>query len=408
MATAVRIPAAPNGSDAATPVLDLEREILAHIEPDLSVLDSDAASPSPFALADVPTPATRVTITVDRSAPSPFLQQLGTYRDVVMAEMRKVIAEKHFGRVLAGQLAEYPLRAGKGLRPALCLATCQAYGGREAHALPSAVALELFHNAFLVHDDIEDESIHRRGEPTIHQKYGVAVAINIGDALNVLSMTPLLHNLEVIGLEKTLQVFREIERMARESVEGQAMELEWVRDRYWRLEDRHYHVMTCKKTCWYTCITPLRLGALIGGGPNVDLDRFIRFGYFLGVAFQIQDDLLNLVGEEGRYGKETAGDIWEGKRTLMVIKLLQRAKTRERQRVVRILSKAREDKTPAEVEYVLALMHKHGCLDYGRDVSRRFASRALSHLRGEMRTLPASVHRTFLEEMVHYVIQRDL
>jgi geranylgeranyl diphosphate synthase type II len=185
---------------------------------------------------------------------------------------------------------------------------------------------EFFHNAFLVHDDVEDESLHRRGAPTMHQDGGVAIAVNVGDALNVLAMTPLLRNLEVVGLEKTLRIFREIEQMARESVEGQAMELEWVRANTWELRDAHYFRMTSKKTCWYTTIAPCRLGALVGGPLEVDLEPWIHFGYQLGVAFQIQDDLLNLVGEEERYGKETAGDIWEGKRTLMLIQLLQRAR----------------------------------------------------------------------------------
>lgn len=337
-----------------------------------------------------------------------FAESLVLYRDAVLAEIRRIIAAKRFRKALSQRLAEYPLRHGKGLRPALCLATCQAHGGRLRDALPSAAALELFHNAFLVHDDIEDESLHRRGAPTIHQKYGVAIAINVGDALNVLTMTPLLENLEVIGLEKTLRIFREIERMGRESVEGQAMELEWVRNRHWDLSDRHYHLMTAKKTCWYTCITPCRIGALIGGGPGADLEPYVRFGYHLGLAFQIQDDLLNLAGEEERYGKETAGDIREGKRTLMLIRLVERCPPRERARVVRIMAKDREDKTDAEVEEVLALMRRHGCLDYGREVSQSFARKARAIFERDLGHLPETPHKAFLRAMIEYVIERDL
>lgn len=333
---------------------------------------------------------------------------LVSYRDVVIAEIRRIIAAKRFRKALSQRLAEYPLRAGKGLRPALCLATCQAYGGPLREALPSAAALELFHNAFLVHDDIEDESVHRRGDPTMHEKYGVAIAINVGDALNVLTMTPLLENLEVIGLEKTLRVFREIERMGRESVEGQAMELEWVKNCHWDLTERDYHVMTLKKTCWYTCITPCRIGALIGGGPRVDLDVYTRFGRDLGIAFQIQDDLLNLVGEEARYGKERAGDIREGKRTLMLIDLLQRCSPDERRRVVATLSKPRELKSDEEVDDVLGLMHRHGCLDHGRRMSVAYAEKAKVVFRRDLRDLPPSPHKQFLEEAIDYVIHRDL
>lgn len=340
--------------------------------------------------------------------PPPFVGQLLAYRDVVIAEMQRIIAEKGFDEVLARRLADYPLRAGKGLRPALCLATCQAHGGDVAHALPTAVALELFHNAFLVHDDVEDESLHRRGAPTLHQDCGIAIAVNVGDALNVLSMTPLLANLEVIGLEQTLRVFREIERMARESVEGQAMELEWVRANAWELRDRHYVMMSCKKTCWYTCIAPCRLGALIGGGPDTDLEPWIHVGTNLGIAFQIQDDLLNLLGEEERYGKERAGDIWEGKRTLMLIQLLQRSSGRERARILRILGTPRARKSQDEVDFVLACMERHGALDHGREASRRFARRARTHLTAATRQLPRSPHLDFLHAMVDYVIERDL
>ena len=354
--------------------------------------------------------ATRAGLHTNGNAPDGdvFAESLLAYRDLVIGEIRRIIAGKRFRKALSKRLAEYPLREGKGLRPALCLATCQAYGGPVSEGLPSAAALELFHNAFLVHDDIEDESVHRRGDPTLHQKYGVAIAINVGDALNVLTMTPLLQNLEVIGLEKSLRVFREIERMGRESVEGQAMELEWVKNCQWGLTDRDYHVMTLKKTCWYTCITPCRIGALIGGGAAVDLDVFTRFGRDLGIAFQIQDDLLNLVGEETRYGKETAGDIREGKRTLMLISLLERCTDAERARVVAMLSKTRELKTDEEVEDVLALMHRHGCLDHGREVSLTFAKKARTVFRRELKALPRTPHKEFLEQTIDYVIHRDL
>lgn len=337
-----------------------------------------------------------------------FVRHLLGYRDAVMAEMESTIRRKRFHRALGRRLADYPLRAGKGLRPALCLATCQAFGGAIEDALPSAVALELFHNAFLVHDDIEDESLHRRGSPTMNEKFGTAIAINVGDALNVLSMSPLLENTRVIGLEKALRVFHEIEQMARESVEGQAMELEWVRTSAWQISDRHYHVMTAKKTCWYTCITPCRVGALIAIGARADLETFRRFGYALGVAFQIQDDILNLVAEENRYGKESLGDIWEGKRTLMLIRLVKACTPRERQRVVRIMRKPRARKTQREVDEVWALMRHYDCVGYARDASRVFARRARQIFDRRFRAVPDSPHKAFLREAVDYVIDRDL
>lgn len=328
------------------------------------------------------------------------------YRDVVINEIHQLIHFHSFQEALSRRLAEYPMRAGKGLRPALCIAMCQACGGRLEAALPSATALELFHNAFLVHDDVEDESINRRGDLTIHQKYGMAIAVNVGDALNVLTLTPLLRNLEVIGLERTLRVLKEIERMGRESVQGQAMELEWVKKNQWALDDHHYFLMTQKKTCWYTCITPCRIGSIIGAGNGANLEALEPFGYHLGIAFQIQDDLLNLVGDEAKYGKESAGDIWEGKRTLMLISLLQRSSARERKEITRIMSKGRAEKTPSEVERVLELMHKYGSLEYGRDVARTHAKKAMRIFR-KMSFLPENRHKRFLEGVIDYVVRRE-
>jgi geranylgeranyl diphosphate synthase type II len=336
-----------------------------------------------------------------------FVDSLRSYRDAVIDEITRIIAAKRFQKNLAHRLAEYPLRAGKGLRPAICMATCQALGGKPGEALQSAVALELYHNAFLVHDDIEDDSNYRRGKPTIHHEYGMPVAINIGDGLSVLAMTPLLHNLRTVGLGRTLRIFREIERMLRESVEGQAMELDWVSAREWQLTDRDYFVMTRKKTCWYTCITPCRIGALIAGANRRRLAALRQFGMCLGTAFQIQDDLLNLDEDAGSYGKELAGDIWEGKRTLMLIRLMQVAPKREQQKLVRVMSADRRDKTAADVRWVLALMRKHGCIDYGRSACRRFAMRAQTLFDAALGDVGPSSHKRFLQETIDYVVQRD-
>ncbi len=195
--------------------------------------------------------------------------------------------------------------------------------------------------------------------------------------------------------------------MARESVEGQAMELDWVTTQEWNLTDRDYYLMTRKKTCWYTCIAPCRIGAIIAGAPRRRQDALRRFGVSLGIAFQIQDDLLNLAGEEDCYGKETAGDIWEGKRTLMLITLMRRAARRERQKLVRIMSTPRQDKTEGDVDWVLALMRKYECLEYGRAACQRFAARASVLFEDAMGDLEESSHKRFLRETIQYVIRRE-
>src|SRR5580700_2260923 len=140
--------------------------------------------------------------------------------------------------------------------------------------------------------------------------------------LSLLSMRPLLDNRRRLGPWLSLRILEETERMARESAEGQAMELGWRRDNVTGVTEADYLEMVLKKTCWLATIHPSRVGALIGTGGAAPLEPFIRFGFLVGAAFQIQDDLLNLVGDAQAYGKELGGDIREGKRTLMLIHLL--------------------------------------------------------------------------------------
>src|SRR5262249_34863335 len=163
-------------------------------------------------------------------------------------------------------------------------------------------------------------------------------AINVGDATNVLAMGPLLENVSAIGVRKALLVFREIERMARESVEGQAIELAWVRQDEFDLSDSDYVRMAYKKTCWYTVIAPLRIGVICGSPVGSDapltdeLDPLIELGFLAGIAFQVRDDLLNLEADEEVYGKERAGDLWEGKRTVMLLHFMAHASAAQQRR----------------------------------------------------------------------------
>ena len=265
---------------------------------------------------------------------------LERYRKLTFDEMLRVVGQREPRRHLYDLVPSYPMRGGKGLRPGLCIGTCRAFGGEVASALGSAVAIELFHNAFLVHDDVEDGSEFRRGLPTMHAEHGVAIAINVGDAMNVLSIGPLMGNRDTLGPELAWKIFVEIEHMVLQSVEGQALELGWVHDNDCELTTDDYLRMILKKTCWYTSIHPCRIGGLIGSRGQVDPDLFNRFGYYMGAAFQIQDDILNLVGERGKYGKEIGGDIREGKRTLMLIHLLRECTRAEKTPDARVLGDA--------------------------------------------------------------------
>lgn len=339
---------------------------------------------------------------------------LSEARRAVGTELRRLFARRRrtgFGP-LYDLMADYPFREGKGLRPAICVAACRACGGTTEQALISATAIELFHNGFLVHDDVEDVSVFRRGKVTMLESHGVPIAVNVGDATNVMAIGLLLDNVEKLGVRKALLILKEAERMARESAEGQAMELDWIRDENFDLGEEDYVRMAYKKTCWYTVIAPLRIGVISGSGPGslVPLDRemlaLIELGFLAGVAFQISDDLLNLEAEEAVYGKEASGDLWEGKRTVMLLHFLRAAPPGVRARALRILRKERRAKKQEEIAWLLAQMKKNGSLAHGRERAADYSRRAievdesLTFFRG------SANDRRFLREMLHYVIDR--
>ena len=149
------------------------------------------------------------------------------------ADLTQAAIIDHLGRTgLSGHLYElvkdYPARGGKGLRPALLIATCQAYGRPAEEALPAAVSLEMMHNAFLIHDDVEDDSKVRRGRPTLHEMHGVGLAINAGDTLAQVALEP-IRRAGNFGIRQKNALLSELRLVVRQATEGQALELAWRR-----------------------------------------------------------------------------------------------------------------------------------------------------------------------------------
>src|SRR5438128_6463312 len=198
------------------------------------------------------------------AAPNLVVTTLGEYGQLTRAALADYLRPREPRRHLYDLVADYPQRGGRMLRPSLCIATARAFGADGEDAVHAAVALELLHNAFLVHDDVEDESDERRGRPTLHVLHGVGVAVNVGDALVLLGLRALIDGGRKLGRRLGARVLEEAERMVRESIEGQAIELGWRRDNAIALSEADYLEMVLKKTCWYTTIYPSRVGALIG------------------------------------------------------------------------------------------------------------------------------------------------
>lgn len=340
--------------------------------------------------------------------PSVVSEVLRDYGAVVREAVREYLPIAEPRRYLYDLVADYPGRGGKMMRPSLCIAVARALGAPlDRLLLAVAASIELMHNAMLVHDDIEDESDRRRGQPTLHATWGIAMAINAGDALALRSLRPLIAAAAYTDPRIALGILEETEHMARESAEGQALELGWRADNVIALEERDYFEMVLKKTCWLATIHPVRLGASIAAWGRVDPGAFVRFGFLLGAAFQIQDDVLNLVGDEAAYGKERDGDLREGKRTLMLIRLLQLATADERARLVAYLGAPLTARRADDMRWIRERMEHHGCVAYASQVARAMASAAHHEYAQLFGAVPPSRDRAFLEGLITWVVDRS-
>ena len=281
--------------------------------------------------------------------------------------------------MLYRMMRDYPNRTGKMIRSRLLVASCLAHGGRFEVALPLAAALELFQNWVLIHDDIEDDSDERRGLPALHRLYPVSLAINAGDALHVY-MWKVVHGAAVPG------AFEEFLEMINRTAEGQHVDLGWVEAKRWDIRQADYLELVRLKTARYTVVSPLRLGALAAG--CVPDSRLTQAGLDLGIAFQIRDDVLNLIGDFATYGKEIAGDLLEGKRTLMLVHLLEHADAVTRATVIATLERSRSEKTAAEIEFILAQMRDLGSIAHAQQLADEHAVRGLNTLEAALESLP--------------------
>lgn len=333
---------------------------------------------------------------------SAMLQEYGT---ITRTALKDYLPAGEPRRYLYDLLSDYPERGGKMMRPSLCIATARAFGARIEEALRTAVAIELLHNALLIHDDIQDGSEERRGRPTLHVLHGIPLAINAGDTLTLISLRPLMENRRTIGPHLSIRIIEETERMARESAEGQAMEIGWRQENITDLGDADYFTMVLKKTCWLATIYPSRVGAMIGTHDSIDLEPFIRFGFFLGTAFQIQDDILNLIADQ-RYGKERDGDLWEGKRTLMLIRLFREATSDERIQLCTFLGLSREKQTSTHVRWIRQLIDTYGCIEYARQIAHGLAGAALHEHERIYADIPDSRDKQFIEGLTTWIFER--
>ena len=311
-----------------------------------------------------------------------------------------VHAAADLARYLYEPVARFTAGGGKRTRPALCLLGAQAVGVDPICALSTAGAIEYFQTAALIHDDIADKSELRRGMPCLHISDGTGIAINAGDLALVHVSASLLADTSLEN-DTCLRILCELAYMEQRTLEGQALDLGWVRDGRWDVTVDDYLYMASHKTAYYTAATPLACGAICGGGTDEQVEALFSFGLDTGLAFQLQDDLLNLVGDADKQGKDYRSDITEGKRTLLAVWALAHLPEQDRAELQRLLSSETTD--PAELARAVELIDASGAIDHTRQYAHDLTMRAKAHLNGV--EIDAGAYRV-LESMADFFVER--
>lgn len=299
---------------------------------------------------------------------------------------------------LYGPLRKYSQNSGKRHRPLICVAACNAVGGDETRAYSSAAAIEHFHTAALIHDDIADEAELRRGEPCMHLTEGEGLAINAGDLALSLVNGIVMRDPNLDDAMK-VRVALELVGMAQSTVEGQALDIGWARDSRYDISTEDYFAMAIHKTAYYSGAVPLVVGAMVGGASDEVIEGLRAFGIDTGLAFQIQDDLLNLVGTKEAKEKDYRSDITEGKRTLVVVHALQNSAKKDR--LIEILSS--KEKDSQVLEEAVQILIEAGSIDYARSYAQDLVAKAKERL---MEVLEPTFGRAILISMADWFVDR--
>ena len=281
---------------------------------------------------------------------------------------------------------------GKRIRPVVCLMANELFADISEDAWNGAIAVELFHNFTLIHDDIMDKAPLRRGSPTVHAKYGMTAGILCGDVMNIFAYDSLAKI--QVALQQILQLFN---KTAIEVCEGQKLDMDFETRNDVSLEE-YIHMVTLKTSVLLAC--SLKIGALAAGCLGDSANKLYEFGKNLGIAFQLQDDYLDAYGDAEMTGKQNGGDIFANKKTFLLVTALQNATTDQRNEIQQLIDTNPVDKIPS----MLALYAATGADSACREKVAHYSELAFSCL--EEVAIP-SRRKEQLHELATYLLQRE-
>lgn len=284
---------------------------------------------------------------------------------------------------------------GKRVRPAICLITCEALGGNPENALSFALAIEVLHNMFLMHDDIEDGDTVRRDQPTVWVKYGTANAINAGDYLLACAYKSTLAS--PVAPEKRLKLLEALTLTYGKTVEGQALDINARAAESFTVDA--YMKMVELKTGYYLACGMVG-GAIVAGASNEVVEKIWMLGKNMGPAFQIRDDLIDLTHGKGR-GGVIGSDIKEGKASFLYSYVLQIASGEQKKKLREIMLKPREETTADDIEWVLDVYRRYDAMKYAQDYAENLVQQAYKTIN----EIPVD-DKTIFKEIASFMAQR--
>ena len=285
---------------------------------------------------------------------------------------------------------------GKRMRPALLLMACELFGGDVNKAISPALAIEVFHNFTLMHDDIMDNAPLRRGKTTVHERWNKNVAILSGDVM-LIKGYELMMQVDNSILRQVLDIFNET---AVGVCEGQQLDMEFeTRD----VVDINEYINMIRLKTAVVLGGALKIGALIGGAPAKDADLLSQFGVQLGVAFQLQDDILDVYGDPEKFGKQVGGDIISNKKTYLLIKALELAKGEQAGELNAFLTSTHLDNSE-KVAGVTRIYNNLEVRQHAETTMQGYAEKAFAAL--EQINLPDE-HKQYLHDFADGLLVRE-
>ena len=334
---------------------------------------------------------------------SPYLDQLSYFPSFCQPPAKYRLLVNYNQQIISN----YPYRQGKYVRPVLVLLSASALGYPLKKSLLTAAAMQTSEDWILTHDDFQDDSLERRGQPALHRQIGPQLAVNAGDGLHILMWKMLADNYKVIGPDLSFRLQQEFYTMLSRTVLGQTAEIKWTQENNLNLTEKDILFILESKTAYYTIAGPMRLGAILAGATPSQLEKIFQFGKYLGYCFQIQDDLLDLTSDFAGHKKQQGNDIYEGKRTIMLVNLLKNANSQDLSKLKKILAKNRYQKTVSDINWVIAKMDHYGSFNYSRDLIKKYAKLALDYFNTELKFLSFPTARQQLLSFIDFLVHRQ-